>query len=439
MIRTLYTLLMVLALPVIVVYHWCRSVSRGRPAALAARLGFVADEVLAPLSGRSPIWVHAVSVGETIAVKPLLQALKTRYPERPLVLSNMTETGRAVAQKIGEVDLCLHFPFDYPGAARRLLGRVRPGLVIIVETEIWPNFLGTARRLGIPTVMVNGRISDRSFGRYQRLAWFFRPVLADLSAFCMQSEEDGRRIVAIGAPPDAVQVTRNLKYDIPVTRMAPAEQAALKAGYGLPEGMTIVTAGSTHPGEEPAVLAAFQALLATGRAAVLVLVPRHPERAPAVAELVTQAGLKWHRRSQLTGDRVFTSGEVLLVDTIGELHRLYAVSDLVFVGGSLVPVGGHNVLEPASLGVPVMFGPHMHNFRETAALMVAAGGAVQVADGAGLTQALLALAQDEAQRQALGQRAMAVVTDNSGATELHMAVIGRFLGPGTGQQGPVGR
>ena len=427
--RLLYTTLLVLAFPAIIVYHLYRSLTRGRPAALAPRLGFVADGVLAPLAGRSPIWVHAVSVGETIAVKPLLQALKKRYPDRPLLLSSMTETGREVARKIDGVDLCLHFPFDFPWAVRRLLGRVRPGLIVIVETEIWPNFLGTARQLAIPTVMVNGRISDRSFGRYRRLSWFFRPVLADLAALCMQSEEDARRIVAIGAEPARVHVTRNLKFDIPVAVAGEAERQAIRRCYLLDPQAPLVTAGSTHPGEEEAVIAAFRELCAAGRPAILSLVPRHPERAGEVAELLEKAGLSHVRRSRL-GERStpLAAGEVLLVDTIGELMDLYGASDLVFVGGSLVPVGGHNLLEPASRGVPVLFGPHMGNFREISALVLACQGGAQVADGAALGQAFRELMADGERRQAMGAAGARLLAENGGATGLNLAVIEQLIG-----------
>jgi 3-deoxy-D-manno-octulosonic-acid transferase len=198
----------------IIPYHFFRSVQRSRPAALAERFGVVAPGDLAVLQGERPIWVHAVSVGETIAVKPLLKALKKRFPERKIVLSNVTETGRSVALSLPEADLCIYFPFDYRFAVRRLLSSINPCLILVVETEIWPNFLRAARKMGVPAVMVNGRISDRSFGRYLRFRWFFSRVLGDFAWFCMQTGEDARRIVAMGASPDRVEVARNL-YDLP--------------------------------------------------------------------------------------------------------------------------------------------------------------------------------------------------------------------------------
>ena len=299
------------------------------------------------------------------------------------------------------MDLTLHFPFDYPFAVRRLLERVRPALVVIVETEIWPNFVRIARSMGIPVVMVNGRISDRSLGRYLRLRRFFGPVLAHFSALCMQSGEDGTRIAAIGADPARVFVAGNLKYDIAAAVTTPDERLAIRAAYGLPPDGLVVTAGSTHPGEEAQVIAAYRSVHTAGVPLVLVLVPRHPERADEVAGLLEKADLSYTRRSQLGAEcPVFAPGEVFLVDTIGELMRLYAASDLVFVGGSLVPVGGHNLLEPASLGVPVIFGPHMENFREISRLVLDGDGGIQVPDGNALGVTMLALLQDADRRLA---------------------------------------
>jgi 3-deoxy-D-manno-octulosonic-acid transferase len=409
-------------------WHLVRSFRRNRPAAFAERFGKLPPGELELLQGERPIWVHAVSVGETIAVKPLLKALKEKFPERKIVVSNGTETGRSVALTVAEADLCIYFPFDFGFAVRNVLESVRPALVLIVETEIWPNFIRAAKQRGIPVVMVNGRISDRSFGRYLRLSWFFRPVLADFARFCMQTNEDARRIIAVGAPADRVEVTRNLKYDLPVTRVDAVEQDAIRKRFSLPTGMPVFTAGSTHQGEEEAVIAAYRRLIADGEKLVMVLVPRHPERAPLVAELLKQEKLPFTLRSAIDGDTpLLASGEVLLVDTVGELMRIYAVSDIVFVGGSLVPTGGHNILEPASLRVPVLFGPHMSNFRESAELLSACGGGIQVKDGDGLAGALAGLLSDAGRRHAMGEKGAGLLEENRGSTGLHLKVAERFL------------
>jgi 3-deoxy-D-manno-octulosonic-acid transferase len=365
-----------------------------------------------------------------MAVKPLLRELKRRFPQRPLVLSSMTETGRSVAVSIPEADLVIYFPFDFRFAVSRALRLVSPSLVIVVETEIWPNFLRHARRMGIPAVMVNGRISDRSFPRYLRFSRFFTPILNNLSALCMQSDEDARRIVAIGAPAERVFVTRNLKYDLPVKRVSPEEREELRRRYRLPDGVRIITAGSTHAGEEDAVADSYARLLAERPGLFLVLVPRHPERAVEVGTILEGKRLPFVRRSALDGAPAPSAGGVLLVDTIGELMNLYALSDVVFVGGSLVPAGGHNLLEPASVGAPILFGPHMHNFREISTLVLAAGAGEQIKDRPELEAALRRLLADEAARLAMGERGIRLMAEQGGAAARHLEIIGRFLGEG---------
>ena len=426
----LYGILLWLALPVIVVYHCWRSVSRGRPAALAARFGFVRREELLPLAGADVIWVHAVSVGETIAVEPLVKELKKRWPDRKIVLSTMTETGREVAKKIREADCHLYFPFDYRFAVRRLLRQVNPSMIIIVETEIWPHFLRYARQRGVPVVMVNGRISDRSARRYLRFSWFFRPVLDSVSAFCMQSSEDGRRIGSIGAAASRIHVAGNLKYDVPVGRSTDADRSSLRGAYQLPPDRLVFTAGSTHPGEDELVAQAFVAVAAT-TPLVFVLAPRHPERTGNVAAILNRLGIPFRLRSQLKGgEPLLAPGEALLVDTIGELKRLYSVSDVVYVGGSLVPTGGHNVLEPASFGVPVLYGPHMTNFREISAALLECGGGIQIEDRSALEQELASLCVSHERRLVVGDKGMEWLRGSSGSVERHMEVIGQFLGAG---------
>jgi 3-deoxy-D-manno-octulosonic-acid transferase len=424
----LYNIILWLAMPFIISYHLYRSVSRGRKPAFAERFGSIPKERLVGLEGGKTIWVHAVSVGETIAVKPLLKALKESFPGIRIVLSNVTETGRSIAEKTAGIDHCIYFPFDYRFAVARALKQVRPILVVIVETEIWPNFLRVTREMGIPALLVNGRISDRSFGRYLAMERFFRPVLANLAAFCMQTAEDARRIITIGAEPGRVHVTGNLKYDIPVNAPTDEKKRELRGIWKIPDGIMVITAGSTHAGEEETLLSAYRQLLAGGRECFLVLAPRHPERGSEVAELIRNCGMSFTVRSVLDRrEGLFRPGEVLLVDTVGELMRFYAFSDLVFVGGSLVATGGHNILEPASLGVPVLFGPHMHNFRESATLLLACGGGLQVRNAEELTAALQSLLDDETKRRSTGQNGMGLLLENSGATEMQMEVIRKLV------------
>jgi len=437
MVNFVYNLLLWLLLPVLVPYHAYRSLSRGRRTALLERLGLLASSELGGIAGaEGTILVHAVSVGETMAALPLLKGLRARFPGKRLIISNVTETGRSVALKSGAADLCIYFPFDYPFAVRSVLEKTRPDLVVIMETEIWPNFIGVARELGIPVVLANGRISDRSLGRYLRFSWFFRPVLQKLSALCMQTPEDASRIVSIGAAPGTVHVAGNLKYDIPVSRVDAEQVAGLKERYAIPSGCFVFTAASTHEGEEAEVLSAYRALLAHRGASFMILAPRHPERAPGVAELLGEGGFPFRLRSRLDrSEPPLAAGGVLLLDTVGELAGLYKASDLVFVGGSLVPTGGHNPLEPASCGVPVLFGPHMENFREIAALFLRHGGGVQVPDRNGLTDQLLLLSDDAAGRAEIGRRGAGILEESAGATGRHLEVMAaRLLGkkPGGG-------
>ena len=428
MVYFFYNLLSFFALFGVIPYHLYRSLSRGRRTAFAERFGFIPVDEVARINGFGTIWVHAVSVGETLAVRPLLTALKERYPGKKLVVSNVTETGREMALKLKEADLCIYFPFDFGFAVRRALRLVSPELVIVVETEIWPNFMKVASDRGIPAVLVNGRISDRSLGRYLRLKWFFRPVLEKFSAFCMQSEEDARRIVAIGAPVERVVVTNNLKFDLPVVRLAPEERIEARRRYLIPPDAAVIVAGSTHHGEDEMVIAACRVLLDAGRNLILVLVPRHPERSGEASLQLHKAGFSVTLRSRMEGRSVpFVSGEALVVDRVGELMKFFLLADLAFVGGSLVPTGGHNLLEPASVGVPLVFGPHMTNFREITTLVLEAEAGIQIAGGLELRDVFRELLDDPARSERLGFNGVKLVARLGGSTERHMDIICRLM------------
>jgi 3-deoxy-D-manno-octulosonic-acid transferase len=424
-----YNIISIFLLVPVILYHLYRSVSRGRPPAFAERFGCIPNHVLKIIAGRPVIWLHAVSVGESIAARPLLKALRAQYPGHAILVSNTTETGRGVASTFPEPDLCIYFPFDFLPAVSHVLDRIKPQIIIIMETEIWPNFTREAFGRGIPVILANGRISDRSFGRYQSFSWFFRQALQLFSTLCMQTDTDRERIIAIGAPQENTIRSGNLKYDIPFRPIPEDEKVALRCRYRIPAGMTVFTAGSTHPGEEELVLNAYRELLSNNVNLILVLVPRHPERADAVARMVESGGFAYRRRTQLADDGpdLFQGGAVLLVDTVGELMELYALSDAVFVGGSLVPTGGHNLLEPASVGVAMVFGPHMTNFREIAGLVLQYGAGIQVETAAGFVESCRALLTSPELRHVLGQNGLKLMRDNGGATERHMDVIGRYL------------
>ncbi|MDO3379570.1 3-deoxy-D-manno-octulosonic acid transferase [Geoalkalibacter halelectricus] len=425
----LYDLVLLASSLVLIPWYLLRKARYGTARrGLRERLGFFAPGRLAPTEKRPVIWVHAVSVGETRAAIPLLKALRQAYPEACLLVSNTTETGHSVARSLPEIDLCLFFPFDLSFVVRRVLNQVRPSLVVFVDTEIWPNFSRIAGKQGIPLVLANGRISDRSFPRYHMIRFALRPVLKNFSAFCMQSEQDAERIQAIGALPERVRVTGNLKFDLQAQMPSAEDVAALKSRFRISPGALVWVAGSTHAGEEEQVLDAYLQLVAQGRPVVLILVPRHPERCRQVSDVLAQRHISFALRSRVDErEEVLAPGEVLLVDSIGEMLKFYAMADLVFVGGSLVPVGGHNVLEGVLLKKAVLYGPHMHNFRDIAKLLREAGAAMEVADGQGLQQAVAHLIDHPLGRRALGEAGYQLIARNVGATAQTLSVIESLL------------
>ena len=424
----LYRLLALVALPFALLYHGYRSLSRGRKSAFAERLGFLPSVARRRLANQPVLWLHAVSVGEVMAARPLLRVLRQQLSGYRLLLTVTTETGRRVAEQDGLADLVAYFPFDVGFAVRRLLDDVAPQAIIIMETEIWPVFTLEASRRNIPLMLANGRISERSFPRYQAFAWFFRPILQRFSVVGMQSEADLQRIRAIGAETHNSTVVGNLKYDIPFGPVPEEERRQLRQRYRIPVDCTVLTAGSTHPGEEQQVLAAYRTLHQRFASLLLVLVPRHPERSAEIEQLAEQTGCRVVRRSRLehhAGD--CRAGTVLLVDTVGELMGLYALSDLALVGGSLVPTGGHNLLEPASRGIPQLFGPHMDNFREITAMVLDYGAGIQVADQQELQTVIAECLTTPELRQVLGVNGLKLLRDSGGAAQRYLTALQALL------------
>ncbi len=380
---------------------------------------------LGPAQSESPtIWVHAVSLGEVTAAAPLIRALCIRHPQMPVVLTTATPTGRARARSLfGDSVAARFIPYDTPGSMRRFLGRVRPGLAVIMETELWPNLFDQCRRRGIPVVLANARLSPRSVRRYRRFGALFRPLLSNDTMVAAQSAEDADRFLAIGALRDRTHVIGNVKFDVPVDPEAVRRGRALRSRSWA--GRPTWIAGSTHAGEEEPVLRAHAALQAVAGDALLLLVPRHPERFDSVAELLRRRGVRFERRS--TGTEPKPETQVLLVDTMGELAALYASVDVAFVGGSLVPVGGHNLLEPAALGVAVITGPYQSNGWEIAQLLERAGAALRVADAPELAAALKRLFADPEGRRAIGQRGRDVVEINRGSVQRLLGLIDTLI------------
>ncbi len=388
------------------------------------------------VDGEASIWIHAVSVGETLTARALAADLRRRYPGLRLFVSTTTIAGQQVASRdIPEADAVFYFPLDLPHIVKRTLRLVKPRLFVVMETEIWPNLLRACHLAGVRTVMANGRISNRSYPRYRRVRRLFARVLADVDRFCMQSRESADRVIDLGADPSRVTVTGNLKFDSLRAVAAQAPDRGMPRAlrfFRFSENRPVVIAGSTMRGEEVAVLRAFGRVRASVPRALLIVAPRHPERFDEVERLAREEGFRTVRRSSLTIDDE-PAADVVLLDTVGELAELYRIATVAFVGGSLVPTGGHNILEPAVFGKPVLFGPHMENFGEIAAAFLEAGAAVQVNDEWEFEAALRDLLRDPDRRAALGRAARAIVETNHGARERTLAAIAELLPPGGAQ------
>lgn len=366
------------------------------------------------VDGDRSIWIHAVSVGEVLAARPLVPLLRERFPRHRLFVSTTTMTGNAVARKsLRGIDGIFYAPFDFKRPVRQALEVLNPSALLLVETELWPNLIHEARRRGTRIALVNGRISTRSFPRYRLARRLLATVLRDLDLFLMQGEPHAERIRALGAPPDRVQVTGNLKFDAVEPERPPERIVRLIQG-GSDSAPPLWVAGSTVSGEEELVLRAFHHVRERLPQARLLLAPRHPERFSSVPALIEAAGFRCLRRSAL--DPVaWRDGEVLLLDTLGELAQVYTLAGVVFVGGSLVPSGGHNILEPAVAGKAVLVGPHMENFQEIADQFQAEAALVRVASVEELAREVVTLLLDEGRRRHLGDRARELVARNRGA------------------------
>ncbi len=384
---------------------------------ITQKFGRLRKGVLRVIRGTRPIWVHAVSVGEVMAAHPLIRELKKKYPGRALILSTVTVTGNYTARRrVPEADAVFFFPFDYPWVVRHVIRGINPQVVLVAETELWPNFFRELKKAGIPSAVINGRISLKSHRNYLRFRSFFRLVFENVDLFCMQSDADALRIKEIGAAPEKVIVTGNLKFDQKISM--PQSLPAL-----IPPGKKVITAGSTHRGEEEVLLEIFTQLRTKYPGLLLILAPRHPERFDEVAGLISKAGYECQRRTELRG----TIKDVLLLDTIGELRAFYSICDIAFVGGSLVKVGGHNLLEPAAMKKPVVFSRYMFNFKEISEALLSAGGGVMVRDKWDLFSQFEKLLSDKKLAARMGEQAFQVIEANSGAAKKTIDAIGRFL------------
>ena len=421
--RTLYTALFYLGLPLVAIRLWLRS--RKAPA-YAKRIGERFSHGM-PRLQPGGIWVHAVSVGESIAAAPMIRALLQRYPQLPITVTCMTPTGSERIQALfaGEprIQHC-YLPYDLPCAAARFLDHAKPKLAVIMETELWPNHIHQCAKRGIPVALANGRLSERSARGYGRFTKLTAPMLAEMSFFAVQTEAEAQRFRDLGARPQTVEVTGSIKFDLTIDPQLLQRAHELRGQWQALE-RPVWIAASTHEGEDEVVLDAHRRLLANYPNALLILVPRHPERFNSVFELCQREGFATVRRS--SGANVEANTSVLLGDTMGELLFLYALADSAFVGGSLVPNGGHNLLEPAALAKPVLSGPHLFNFLDIAAQLREAGALAEVDDAEGLAVEVQRLFELPRDAQRMAEAGLAVMRRNQGALQRLLDGLGRLI------------
>ncbi len=414
--RYLYSFLFYLIVPILFVRLLWRS--RKNPnyrSRWLERIGYC------PYIFNQCIWIHAVSVGESIAAIPFIKAIKKRYPDLPILITNMTPTGAArIKAALGDTVMQAYIPYDLPDAVERFLSRVNPTVAIVMETEMWPNMFAECKNRGIPLMIANARLSEKSARGYHRIASMTQEMLSAVSMIAVQASADAERFIALGIPPERIVVTGNLKFDLEIPQDLAAKSAALRTQLG--DDRLIWIAASTHQGEEEIILAAHRLVCKKFPNALLILVPRHPERFAAMSELATQQGFRVARRSE---NQLCTSEtDVYLGDTMGELLLMYSVADVTFVAGSFVEVGGHNMLEPAALGKPILTGPSLFNFAEISEMLFAAQAMLKVENANQLADAVIKLLDQPEFRKKMGEQALGVIVANRGslAKQLQLAM-----------------
>jgi len=395
-----------------------------------ARFGFLPNNLLLD----NPIWLHAVSVGEAVVVKGFIDALRRDYPGKKIVITTVTATGNKIAKSLARPgDFVTYFPLDLSFIVRRVIKKINPCLVVVAETEVWPNFITILNKKNIPIAIINARISDKSFKGYKKVLFFIKPVLNRVTLFCAQTKSDALKLKELGVDADKIKVTGNMKFDGSLKENNQKELDLLRKNLKVKETDKIFIAGSTHAGEEEIVLDVYKSLKIKFNDLKLILVPRHPERSQEVGRLVEMRGFQAAYISHLfgagdLGSVAYNQPEIVyILDTVGQLMDYYAISDIVFVGGSLIPKGGHNILEPAFLGKPVIIGPNMFNFRDIAELFVRRQACIMVNNMDELQNAVNSLLGDSAKIFKLTENAKALIGENRGATVRNLGYVKSYL------------
>jgi 3-deoxy-D-manno-octulosonic-acid transferase len=415
-------LIVIIALPVFIA-RFIREEGFGER--LKQSFGFLPEETLAKVAHKNCIWLHAASVGEIVATSPLVKEARRQFPDKVILVSVVTASGYIMAKRIiTEADGIIFFPLDLPWLSRRTFARIMPGIFAPVETELWPNFLSACRKHHVPVVMVNGRISEKSLERYHYLRGVLKDMLGTVTRFCMQSTIDAQYIIRLGADPHRVVVTGNTKFDQTYTNIEPAEKQRLASELGLGEKYPVIVAGSTHKGEEEQLFKAFQKVKAEYPEAKMILAPRDIIRAEEISLLADSLKLRAVNRTAFPCE---LSYDVIILDTIGELGKIYSMGDIIFVGGSLIPRGGHNILEPAAHGKPIIVGPHMFNFKDSYALFSGRGACLTVYDEAELASKMLTILNDKEVRTNMADNTLAIIQENRGAAVKSITYLRQVL------------
>ena len=427
--RFLYNLAAILIVTIIIPIFVLRATrERGFIERIKQSFGFYPQETIDKVAGKNAIWVHAASVGEIVATSPLVREFRKVFPGSPILVSVVTTGGYEMAHRIiKDADAIIYFPLDLPFLASRVVGRIRPRVFLPVETELWPNFLKKAKQLDVPVMMVNGRISDRSVKQYKYLFGMLREMIGTVKCFAMQSSIDADYIMRLGAPRELVTVTGNTKFDQAYTSVSADERAALIEELGLSGASRIMIAGSTHRGEEELVLAAFKAVREKDPGVRLIIAPREVLRTLEVEHLCRKAGFTVTTRKELQKGDAARGEDIVILDTVGELGRVYGLGDVIYIGGSLIPHGGHNILEPAAHGKAIIVGNQMFNFKDIHALFRNRNAVVTVTNGEELTREMLRLFGDAAERARLEAETLAIINENKGASEKSARILVEML------------